>query len=153
WEGAAEAARAVRASHPHDPVALRSAAALAARAGRREAAVEMLDRAERLAPLDWRTSIARARIAAPDEALGHWRSAFAQGAPPRFLDEAWRALPIGLVWVDALAEAPGYRQVALARMLERKGEHEAALLAWERARMLDGRGPPPGGHVAALLRA
>lgn len=153
WEEAAAVARALRVAHAHDPTALRNAAALAAGAGHRDDALEMLDRAERLAPRDWRTAVARARLASPEEAVERWRAAFANGAPPRFLDEAWEALPVGVVWVDALADAPGYRQVALARMLERQGDVESALLAWERARMLDGRGPPSNGHVTALLRA
>lgn len=152
-EGALEAARAIRGSHPHDPDALRGAAALAARAGRHEEALEIYARAAAMAPRDWRTSLARARLEHGERAVQHWREAFAHGAPPSFVREAFEHMPVGLVWVDALTQAPAYRQASLARTLASLGEVDAALLAWERARMLDSRGPPHPSHLALLGRA
>lgn len=153
WDEAAELSRQIRRAHPHDPTALRAAATLVAAAGHPEEAGEILDRAEALAPRDWRTAVVRARLAPPDEAVERWRQALAYGAPPSILGEAYEALPVGLVWLDAMAHAPAWRQAALARMLDAHGETDVALLAWERARMLDGRDPPTLPHITALARA
>ncbi len=140
----AAALRALLQTHADDPDLLRHAAVALAQTGsptpsdldladRTLARVTERDRA------DYRAWVARARLAiardAPDLALRYWVEAFRRDAPR--LRDAYDALPVGVVWVDALEGAPPRYQWALASILQVEGSPTEALLAAERAAARD----------------
>ncbi|MBN2799777.1 MAG: O-antigen ligase family protein [Deltaproteobacteria bacterium] len=138
-EDAALAAQEVIRRRPDDPKALRQAAMVLHRQGQETAAHAGLLRARARYPSDYRTLAllaewvpreeGMARAEAWAEALRHWP--YVGGGAP--LLNAYRELPLGIWWVDALEDAPPWWSIFLGQELMREGDSELALLAFEQA--------------------
>ncbi|MEZ4238639.1 MAG: hypothetical protein R3F59_21305 [Myxococcota bacterium] len=146
-----ERARHVAAAHPDDARVLRAAARVLARTGDRAGAHALYDAAVAHFPGDWRTRVARAVDAPPDQRLADWQDAIAHGAPATMLPAAWAAIPEGLVWLDAASEREPAFLEKLAAFLDARGDPDSALLAWEQVHLVDPDRFPPG-YAALLLR-
>ncbi len=150
---AVEIAIALSQAHSDDPTVLRLAAQLLARQGQAEPALGVAQRAVRRSPADWRSQVALARVLeqqTPEQASEAWLAAIAQGAPPKLIAQGWRYLPIGLPWVQAVEGLPARYANATARELKRLGDLDAAVLAYESARLSSPRVVDPG-HPRLLL--
>jgi tetratricopeptide (TPR) repeat protein len=127
------------ARHPDDADALRRAGAHLARLGKLDAATRTFTRVTVRDPSDQRAYAALARVARArgdlTGAAGHWADALRRNSGR--LREAWQTFPVGLYWVDALADAPPHQMWALASLLHREGAHDEALLAVEAAAEMD----------------
>ncbi|MCB9689597.1 MAG: O-antigen ligase family protein [Alphaproteobacteria bacterium] len=144
----------VVANHPSEPDALRSAARLYLALGEGERAVAAADRAVEEGRWDWRSHATRARVLAVvdrDLAAAAWHDAIEAGAPWSTFEEAWAVLPVGLYWVDAVQGAGNRQDAALGTFLLRKGDAEAAALAFEEA-TFDAPGVMHPQYVDALLK-
>lgn len=138
---AASAIVAVRRG-PLDPDVQRVAALQLLKAGAREEALAAARAAHTLGGWDWRNHVALALTAAAqgdaDLQLEAWRAAFGtEGMPTRYYEAAWRAVPVGVVWVDAIAGRGPKVHASLADFLLRKGDAEAAAMAFEQASLTD----------------
>ena len=151
----ASALRALVRTHADDPDLLRRAAVALAQTGAPSAADldladQTLARVTERDRADYRAWVARARLAVargePERALGFWVEAFRRDAPS--LRDAYDALPIGVLWIDALEGAPPRYQWALASILQVEGSPTEALLAAERAAARD-----PAAYGDHLFRA
>ncbi len=139
-ERAAWAGRVVD-RHPDDATALRRAASLYISAGEADLARPVLERALARNPSDYRTFVVYARLIRSTDAEARaqaWADAIVRwpwraGVWGKPLTEGYDAFPIGLFWVDAIAEAPAPWHAALGQLLTSRGDHSAALLAYERA--------------------
>jgi tetratricopeptide (TPR) repeat protein len=145
-------ARAVVAAHPEDPRALRSAGLVLARNGAPDEAAVAFERAIGRYPGDWRTWVARAQAAKGDAAVEAWKDAFRHGAPPTFLEQAWSAQPLSLVWIDFGSTQPARFSALLGRFLYQHGDWEASALAYEQVWMLEPTYPPDASYPAVLLK-
>ncbi|MEQ1506924.1 MAG: tetratricopeptide repeat protein, partial [Myxococcota bacterium] len=145
------AARDLAAAHPDDPTALRIAGRVLAAAGAVDEAAQVYDRAITRYPGDWRTWVGRATDAPEDRRAQAWRDAVAHGAPPRFLERAWRVIPVGLYWLDAAATRDARFSANLGAFLETRGDPETAVLAYEQAYLIDPTEVPHPGYARVLL--
>lgn len=138
---------------PADPDAQRTAAGVLFGLGASDLALRAVDRAVEEAPWDWRTYVTRARVLTVtdrDRAAAAWHLAIEAGAPSSTFEEAWAVLPVGLYWVDAVQSGGTRQDAALAAFLLKKGDAEAAALAFEEAAFDDPNALHPG-YVDALL--
>ncbi len=138
---AAELARNLVNEHPENPDVLRHAADLLARGGALDEARAAVERAVARDPSDWRPWLVRAGVVErqdPESSVDAWMQAIRRGADPAFLLRVWERLPVGLAWVEAVAERPASSSRALARVLASL-DPEAAIVAHEQARIRDGR--------------
>lgn len=153
---AAELARAVATRHPADPEALQEAAAVLGRAGERDEAEGVARQAVALAPFDWRHRVLLAILVSmgedPDAAVKAWQDALRAGAPARYYASAWRVAPVGLVWIDAVADLPTRFHASLGAFLVRRGDLDSAALVFEQA-LLRGGGEEQYPEYADLLLA
>jgi len=141
--GQEEALLAMVSAHPDDDRVLRFCAGSLLRLDRAEEALPIADRLVDLTPWDRRAWKLRALVhmrADPGNAYGAWGDAVRAGVPGA-LEAGWSLLPVGVYWVDALADAPMAIRASLGAFLLRQGEGEAAALAWE-AVALDAPGMP-----------
>ncbi len=156
WEAEAsgETARAASLSqqvvkrYRADDTVLRRAALALMRCGELDAAREALETSIAQNPADWRSPVILARLnerVGADTALEDWSRALRRGAPVEYLDEAWRVMPEGIVWLDALAGSadPARFSSAWGALLLQKGQPGAALLAFEQAALIG----PSTGHA------
>ncbi len=138
---AAELGRRVASGWPADASVQRSAAVLLARADDEEGAVAAARRAVELGGWDWRNHVVLGLLLAggtdPDAEVAAWRAALGAGAPSKYFANAWRAVPIGVVWVDAIEHRPPQTHGALGAFLVRAGDLDAAELAFEQAGVND----------------
>ncbi len=145
-EQAVALALAIESSHAHDARTLRRAALVLWRADADDDALRLLDRAAIRDPNDFRTWVAISRIHTENvrgaeaatafaEALRHWPDE--QGDKGRPLDEAYRLLPLGEFWIEALADAPAYWSWQFADRMLDAGEPQLALQAIEQAARLE----------------
>ncbi len=138
---AGELAISLASDHPADPETQRRAATLLGQVGRYDEAAAIARTAVALAPSDWRNRVVLATVlsAAPDqlEAVTAWQDALRAGAPPAFYPAAWKVVPVGLVWMDAIEDLPSSYHAALGQFLVRAGDLETASLVFEEA-LLDG---------------
>lgn len=138
---ACELALEMAAAHPADPDSLRDAAAILGRAERTTEAVELAERAVHLSPSDWRPRVVLAILLTPgqdaDRAVSAWRDAIRVGAPPRYYEFAWRLVPVGVAWTDAV---PDRYRGDMGAFLVRKKDHDSAAIVFEQA--LLGGAPP-----------
>ncbi len=125
------AVEAVAAAYPDDADLQRRAGAQLARRGALDAATRAFARAAERDPSDHRAFVALARLAGArgdlSGAAEHWADALRRNSGR--LVEAWRTFPVGLYWVDALADAPAHQMWSLASLLHKEGADEEALLA------------------------
>jgi predicted Zn-dependent protease len=120
----------------------------------------MLDRAAALAPSDFRTALARARLHVAGGEVGPALEAWAltlSTAPPdaALIREAYQFLPVGGHWLDMLTSADARLSVDLATIVrEEEGNALLALAAWQQAVALE---PETWAlhpdHVSAYLHA
>jgi tetratricopeptide (TPR) repeat protein/O-antigen ligase len=102
-------------------------------------AIELVERAVERSPSDWRLWEIRARIISrlePGDAPMAWRDALRRGVP-RALREGWAVLPVGIYWLDAMADRPAAKLRQLGRFLYERGDEEAAFLAYQQAQQRD----------------
>lgn len=145
-------ARAVVAAHPVDTTAQRLAAQVLVRQGAVDEARAVIERSVHRDPTDWRQWTARAVIIeahAPDQRAEAWLEAVRRGAPARYLRRAWKDLPEGLAWVDAVADRPPRWSRSMGHALADL-DPEAAVVAFDQARVDDGYVDPA--QVRLLVR-
>ncbi|MCA9492965.1 MAG: hypothetical protein KC621_23705, partial [Myxococcales bacterium] len=145
--------RSVVADHPSDADALRAASRLLLALGDGDQALAAADRAVEEARWDWRNHATRARVMTVvdrERAAAAWHDAIEAGSPRSTYEEAWAVLPVGLYWVDAVQGSGNRQDAALGAFLLRKGDPEAAVLAYEEA-AFDAPGVMHPGYVDALL--
>jgi tetratricopeptide (TPR) repeat protein len=136
-EGVPAAASAAR-RFAWEPDALRELSASLVRMHDGPAALDVAQAAVDRSPSDWRNWVSRAaamEVAHPDEAGQAWVDAVAAGAPAIFVRRGWRWMPVGLVWADAVAGLPYFAINHVANELAKLGDAEAALIAYEQARL------------------
>ena len=134
----AAAAKAAARRFAWDPDALRQLSVSLVHMNEGEAALTVAEMAVERSPSDWRNRVSRAEameIARPEGAGEAWVDALACGAPAAYLRRGWRWLPVGLVWADAVAGLPYFAINHVATELVKLGDGEAALIAYEQARL------------------
>lgn len=141
-----EALREAHALAPASARIARGVASLAARENPRPPEADAwLERALRLDPQDlrlwWLVAVSHARGGRPIEAAAAAADAFRRWphevpTSPAVWEEAWSWLPVGVWWLDALAEAPAHWSARLGWWSLREGDAETALLAMEQAASL-----------------
>ena len=138
--GALALAEAAARDHATDGETLRRLGLLRARAGDCPGALDTLDRAATQLPASWRTHAAIGRVArvCRDDArvLAGFGRALECQAPNAILDQAFAALPIGIVWVDELADAPAAYSARLANLAAKAGDPATAAVAWDQAALI-----------------
>jgi tetratricopeptide (TPR) repeat protein/O-antigen ligase len=134
-------ATAVAAEHPFDAEVQLQAGAILTHLRDLGAAKVLLERAASRSASDHRSRALRSRIAEaerdPDGALAWWREAvrrwpYDAALADKPFDRALKLQPVGLWWVDALADGPApHLSMLLGQELLRRGDADAALLAFD----------------------
>ncbi len=131
--------------HPDDGEALGEAGAWFAHKHPDRDPMPLLTRAVARAPNDFRAwrvlavvheqrGDATAAASAWANAFKHWPQEIADKGKP--FDHAFAVLPVGLWWLDALADAPAHWSIRLSRKLLDEQQPDAALLACQQAKRL-----------------
>lgn len=148
---AAAAERALNAVDraPHDPVVLLNAGAVLAVAGAHEDAARVLERATVRLPADHRPYALASRVAEAEgdreEATRQWALALQRWPWKRLpedrpFERALSLKPIGLWWLEQLAEGPeAYLSANLGYVLLQRGEPLDALIALDQAAVIEPR--------------
>ncbi|MEZ4322085.1 MAG: O-antigen ligase family protein [Myxococcota bacterium] len=117
------------------PSAMRNAAMLHARIGDATAALDACDRAVERGPADHRNWETRARMITryrPDDTTEAWAEVLRRTKlSRRTMEEAWAAVPVGLVWSELATDLPMEKRRIIAQVLLDHGEAEAVVLIAE----------------------
>jgi len=161
-ERALDLARQAIERDPDDAVILTGAAGVLAVAGELDQAATVLDRAIERDPADFRSRALASRVAEArgdrELALERWTQAIQRWPWPaltqdRPFDRAFELQPLGLYWLDALADGPAPSiSVYLGYMLLERDEPYDALLAFEQAAAREERYRWVPRHGVAMAR-